>query len=345
MMVTSKRPISPSEQHQNGFMFHNSMMRTEHLQNTMDRKVYLLDGYGILHTIAKTAITVTASTVIGLSITTATYHDMVSDTVQIEDRPHLRSPDDVREQTRVSGGGRGSSLALSQSVVFTLSELSAHDVIHDKCSNYYVSLSREALESISKSRVNPSPKKTVSKETDNCTLSLNMVIVDNRREAPSSYFINSLGRVFEVPVTNDPSIEDGIWIQSNLPQSGPEVAEWQSLTDSIYDSERKVVPPVTLFTNALEAKRFGDESAASKEREHLNVQELARLKHDLEIAKQENASRKEELSRLAASRTDYYDERSSRRKDDNEKVGTVAKAITGVVAVAGALVGLIRWFT
>jgi len=345
MLVTTKNPIAPSAQHQNGFYFPCTMMRTEHIQNTTDRRVYLLDGYGFLHTIAKTAVELTASAVVGLSITTGIFHDTVSNTAQIEDKAYTRSPEDFREASRVSGGLPGCSLVVSQTVAFTLDELSANDVIHDRNSNYFVSLSKDALVAVSESRSNPSPQKTVSTDSSSCTLALNMVIVDNRTNAPSSYYVNVLGRVYEVPVTVDNEIEDGVWIQSNREQAGPNVAEWQSLTDSVYAENRDVVPPVTLFTNALEAKRFGNESNLIKEQERIHASELARIKQDFEKTKAENLRQKEELEMRSNGRKDYYEERSSRRKDDNEKIGIVAKVITGVVAVAGALVGLIRWFT
>lgn len=345
MMVTSKHPRTPTQQYQNGYMFPGTMMRTEHLQNTMNRKVYLLDGYGVLHTISRTATALPKDAEIGLAITTAINHDMVSDSVQIEDRPHLRSPDDIREITRVSGGAHGCSLVMSHTVVFTQGELTENEVVYDKNSNYHVSLSRDALLRVSADRLNPTKVKTANSKTDNCTLALNMVIVDNRKDSPTSYFVNLAGRVYKVPVTVNPEIEDGVWIESNRPEVGPDKAEFQSLNDSIYVEDRKVIPPVTLFTSALEAKRFGDESAQSKERERLHNVELTDLKHALEKAKAENAKYKEELDRRAAERNDYYAERSTRRKDDSENIGIVAKVITGVVAVAGALVGLVRWFT
>jgi hypothetical protein len=341
MLSQRKIPRLPTSLEQQLDTFNWSVKRSDHFVSTLDRKVYVLDGFGNLTTVARTTLPdskVKRNPM--LTITTAFIHDKRSRTEQIEDNLHSGPSDELAKLYDVTGNA---GVVLSQSVDFSFEDLLEYDIVKDVNSNYCISLDSEALVQYSERRGSREDEKAHIKLVDKSSLALNLTIVDNRKEAPESYYVNIAGRVFCVPVRTCPTAESGVWIDSNLKQSGIAMMEFQRLDDSIYKENRETIPPVTLFATAIEAKRFGDVDALIKEHTRRQELELTDMKHNLEVIKAESAKAKAELDKQSDSRKEHYEDRSYQRKDDSEKIGVVGKVIAGVVALAGSIVALVRW--
>lgn len=342
MFATNKQTRQPNSTEQQLDTFNWSVRRSDHFLSTLKRKVYILDGYGNLITVANTALPDPKNQLDArLSITTSFVHDRRSRTEQVEDRAFAPTPKDLIDLYDIRGDA---GVVLTQTVEFPLEELLRHEIIKDVNSNYCISLDREALAKHAARKVAREPDTAPIKQVDNMSLALNLSVVDNRPNAPKVYYVNLAGRVFCVPVVTGSFVEDGVWIDSNLKQEGMPMMEFQPLDISVYQETREVIPAVTLFTSALEAKRFGDADAQLKEEARRKEREILDLKHTLELTKAESAKAKAELESKSDIRKDSYEASSYRRKDDSEKIGVVAKTIAGIVALAGAIVTFVRWF-
>jgi hypothetical protein len=321
--------------------FTGSATRTDSFYNALPCKVYLLDGYGNLCTISRTVNTdIKVKAYPHFSITTSFSHDIRSNSMQIEDYLHQGM---TAEQAILYERTGRAGVTLSQTVEFSLEDLTDNEIVRDTKSNFCLSLNRDALISHSKRRGRREHENTPTPEVSNSYLALNLTVVDNAVDAPEAYYVNIAGRVFRVPVIPSPNVEDGVWIESNLKQSGKDKVEFVSIKDAVYREGRESIPSVTLFTSALEAKRFGDTDAELRETSRKQEREIIDLKHNLEVLKAESAKAKAEQEETTAKTKDRYEARSHQRKDDTEKFGIVAKTLTAIVALTGAIVGFIRW--
>lgn len=339
-------PRHPDVQHKDGGNFPCTIWTSNYIQNTLARRVYMLDGQGLLYTVSRTQDFVKDGKDNMFSITFSAIHNRYSDVRQVEDFGCFRAKHATLGASQWVEGDPSYGLVHSHTVSITEADLLTHKVIHDVRLNVHISLDEEALLDLSrKRRERGNTPHHVTSESCKSALALNLVVVNNHDDAPTCYYVNIAGQVFRVPTAKHADAENGLWLNHNDPSIPEGKALHFTLEESLYAPDRKAVPPVTLFTNQHDASVFGNPEQAHKEKMQQKEHALLELKQRLEELKAENAKQKETISSEEARRKDYYDERSSRRKDIGEGIGIIPKVIAGAVGIFASVITIMKFAT
>lgn len=173
-------------------------------------------------------------------------------------------------------------------------------------------------------------------------------IVSNNK-AISDRFINVHNKVYRVPVIQNHSLRDGIYLCSTAPLEKSSVGSPLPKIDAVYDYEEGE-SVLRLFKTVEEARINGDE-------EHRRAQEIkdltlelkrAERKHkeqmaDLERTLKESEMKRQEeriemedrYERRKQERKDHYDERSHSRKDTSEIFKYLTVFLSAVLTALG----------
>jgi len=169
-------------------------------------------------------------------------------------------------------------------------------------------------------------------------------LIDNENNIKSRY-IYVAKQLLEIPVRKDPNRPSGVYFTKAAYDRVNDVhinPEFYSYEDSekelgLYKTKEEANTggnPELINKNLLAEKekelvdaKHRLESIVSNNKERIN-----QLETELELKKKETAAIKEEYEEKKIKRTDYYEERSSVRKDSNEIVKFIPAVIAGAVA-------------
>ncbi len=211
-----------------------------------------------------------------------------------------------------------------------LNDLDPTSYYYDPKSDVVISFSDAAVTRIHPAFMAPGEFDMVSGKTPGVEgLNVAITIIDNENQCGERYI--SLGKeVHKVPISKDPTKDSGVYFN---------VFEYNSATDSARSIRSEVhsfenaKDAIGLHNNKEDAMVAGNPSIALEEN-------VARLKHDLEIAQIENKRHEHALKvKEAEMRHDnilmenYYSERSLDRKDRSEMIKFIPGLIAGGAAI------------
>ena len=182
-----------------------------------------------------------------------------------------------------------------------------------------------------------------------------LYLVSNNRTVSDKY-INVGGKVYRVPSIENKSLRDGVYLCSSGTVDGRDQRP-TPLTE--YYSYEQAFEELHLYNDPETALRLGDQLAARekelkelqmrlKEQEHDHKIERLELEHDLALEKQKldrlrleqeqrYAQEEHERKMRALRDKEYYESRSTARKDSSELLKMIPIIITGAVAIGAAI--------
>lgn len=190
----------------------------------------------------------------------------------------------------------------------------------------------------------------IAKRTEKHSLWISLIIVDNQSEEPRPYWVNIENRVFRIQSIRHVDLEDGVYFRSNQEAKNPHLQgkfeTHYSIEDCLYTGKNPDAP-ILLFESPTEAEFNGNTERRTKEQVDKLDKEIKEREHTLNLRKQEleelklkNTEIKENVAVQSDVRKDYYEERSTLRKDESETfkmvssvIGMVGGIFAGIVAI------------